>query len=62
VNAIFQENRDDFDRSLEAARKAVDFSAFRDRFPSGDQYNPAFFDRSLPNCLVRNAYYHLAPR
>ena len=62
VNAIFQEDTDAFDRSLEHAQKVVDFSHFRDRFPSGDQYNPAFFDRTLPRCLVRNTYYQLAPR
>jgi glyoxylase-like metal-dependent hydrolase (beta-lactamase superfamily II) len=62
VNAIFQEDTEHFDRSLEHAKKVVDFSAFRDRFPAGDQYNPAFFDRTLPNCLVRNTYYQLYPR
>jgi cyclase len=62
VNAIFQEDTVDYDRSLDRAKKVVDFSAFRDRFPSGDQYNPAFFERSLPNCLVRNVYYQLYPR
>jgi glyoxylase-like metal-dependent hydrolase (beta-lactamase superfamily II) len=62
VNAIFDETRPDYDRSLEAAKKSVDFSAFRDRFPEGDQYNRSFFGRSLPNCLVRNTYYQLSPR
>jgi cyclase len=48
--------------SLEQVQHVVDVSAFRASFPSGDQYNHNFFGRSVPNCLVRNTYYQMAPR
>ena len=62
VNAIFQQIPGGGQSSLERAQKAVDVSMFRDKFPRGDQYNPDFFGRSVPNCLVRNTYFQLAPR
>jgi glyoxylase-like metal-dependent hydrolase (beta-lactamase superfamily II) len=62
VNAIFQQIPGGGQSSLDRAQKTVDVSAFRGKFPSGDQYNPDFFGRSVPNCLVRNTYYQLAPR
>lgn len=62
VNAIFQQIPGGGQSSLERAQKSVDLSAFRTKFPSGDQYNPKFFDRTIPNCLIRNTYYQLAPR
>jgi glyoxylase-like metal-dependent hydrolase (beta-lactamase superfamily II) len=62
VDGIFKAIPGGGQASLERAQKAVDVSAFRDKFPSGDQYNPKFFDRTLYNCLVRNVYYQLAPR
>ena len=62
VNAIFQQIPGGGQSSLERAQKAVDVSAFREKFPKGDQYNPDFFGRSVPNCLVRNTYFQLAPR
>jgi len=48
--------------SVEQARRSVKVDAFRDRFPAGNQYDRDFFGRSVPNCLVRNADYQLAPR
>jgi hypothetical protein len=62
VNAIFQQIPGGGQSSLERAHKTVDLSAFQDKFPPGDQYNPDFFGRSVPNCLTRNTYFQLAPR
>ena len=62
VDAIFQRIPGGGQSSLENARKSVKVDAFRDRIPASNQYNRDFFGRSVPNCLVRNAYYQLAPR
>jgi len=62
VDSIFQRIPGGGQASLEKARKAVDVSAFRGKFPAGNQYNRDFFGRSVPNCLVRNVYSQLAPR
>ena len=62
VDAIFQRIPGGGQSSLEQARKSVKVDAFRDRIPPGNQYNRDFFGRNVPNCLVRNAYYQLAPR
>jgi hypothetical protein len=62
VNAIFQRLPGGGQSSLEHARKSVSVEAFRSRFPAGNQYNRDFLGRTVPNCLVRNAYYQLAPR
>jgi len=62
VDAIFQRIPGGGQSSLEVARKSVKVDAFRDRIPARNQYISDFFGRSVPNCLVRNAYYQLAPR
>jgi cyclase len=62
VDGIFQQIPGGGQSSLETAQKAVDVSAFRDKFPAGDQYNHDFFGRSVPNCLVRSVYFQLATR
>ncbi len=62
VNAIFQRLPGGGQSSLEHARKSVSVEAFRSRFPAGNQYNRDFLGRTVPNCLVRNTYYQLAPR
>lgn len=62
VDSIFQQIPGGGQSSLEAAQKAVNLDAFRDRFPPRDQYNRDFFGRNVPNCIARNIYYQLAPR
>jgi hypothetical protein len=59
---IFQRIPGGGQSSLEQARKSMKVDTFRDRFPAGNRYNRDFFGRSVPSCLVRNAYYQLAPR
>jgi glyoxylase-like metal-dependent hydrolase (beta-lactamase superfamily II) len=62
VDSIFQQIPGGGQSSLEAAQKAVNLDAFRDRIPPRDQYNRDFFGRNVPNCIARNVYYQLAPR
>jgi len=62
VDAAFHRIPGGGQSSLERMQKLVDVAAFRSKFPPGDQYNPDFFGRNVPNCLVRNVYYQLAPR
>lgn len=48
--------------TLETLQKTVDVTSFQDRFPKGDAYNPDFFHRSIPNCLIRNTFYQIWPK